>query len=128
MTYRLEFTLDGLPATTNSGNRAHWAIKVREANYWKCMVRYQVLMLKKRPARPLKKAKLTLTRCSAVQPDFDGLVSSFKHPIDGLKAAGVIVDDKMSCIGQPNYQWEKAPPKKGFIRILVESVPDEETL
>lgn len=54
----------------------------------------------------LKKAKLSLIRHSSNECDFDGLVSSFKHVIDGLVVAQVIIDDKSSVIDQPSYSWE----------------------
>lgn len=70
----------------------------------------------------MAKAKLTLTRYSSKEPDFDGLCSSFKNVIDGLVEAGVIIDDKMSVIGQPTYAWVKCPPKKGKIKVVVEEL------
>jgi Holliday junction resolvase RusA-like endonuclease len=76
----------------------------------------------KRPPAPLKRAKLTLVRYSSVSPDFDGLVSSWKAPIDGLIHAGVIEDDSMEHIGVPAFHWEKAPPKRGKIFIGVEEM------
>lgn len=124
----LEFELGFLPKTTNSGGRAHWAIKAKEAREIKCMVwgkvRLSGVTFRK---RPLERAKLTLTRCSSSEPDFDGLVSSFKHVIDGLVDAGVIRNDKGSTIGQPEYRWEKAKPKKGGVRVCVESYDAVET-
>ncbi len=73
-----------------------------------------------RDFEPLKKAHLTLTRHSSIRPDSDGLVSSFKHVIDGLVDTKIIVDDDYKTIGMPTYLWEKAPAKKGYITIKVE--------
>lgn len=117
--YLLRFTLEGLPKTTNAGGRAHWAVKVREANTWKRAVFF--VTAGKLPDAPLEKAKITLTRFSSSEPDFDGLVSSFKHVMDGLVEAGIIINDKPSVIGQPIYRWEKAPKKMGRIQVDVES-------
>lgn len=91
-----------------------------EARKWKKAVVAEVS--EQKPSRPLLKAKLKLTRHSSSEPDFDGLVSSFKHCIDGLIEAGVILNDKMSNIGQPTYQWTYAPQKEGFIEIYLEEV------
>ena len=93
-----------------------------EARKWKHAVCDQVILLKLMPPRPLPKAKLTLTRHSMIQPDYDGLVSAFKHVIDGLIEARVLENDKMNNIGAPTYLWEKAPRSKGFITIKVEEV------
>lgn len=114
----ISFEIKGLPKTTNSGGRTHWSIKAREAKYWINIVVFATVT--QRPKTPFQKAKLTLTRCSSVESDFDGLVSSFKHVIDGLIAARIIVGDKMSNIGQPVYRWEKAKPKVGRIKITIE--------
>ena len=75
--------------------------------------------LNARPPHPLQSATLALTRYSAREPDFDGLVSSFKHVIDGLVRSGIIADDKPSIIGQPAFYWHKTAPKNGHILIQV---------
>lgn len=87
----------------------------------KSRVKTQVV-LHGQPAAPLEKAKLTLERHSSVEPDFDGLVSSFKFIIDGLVDCGVLIGDKTSVIGRPDYQWVKASPKKGKIVVIVEEL------
>ena len=91
---------------------------MNEAQKWKNYVRHAVEQ--NHPEEPLKRAKLTLTRHSSQEPDFDGLVSGFKHIIDGLIFAKVIINDKTSNVGQPTYKWERAPINKGFITVLVE--------
>ncbi len=73
----------------------------------------------KAPEKPLKKARLVLTRYSSNSPDFDGLVSSFKHVIDGLVDAGVIQNDKFENIGAPEYVWEKCGRRAGKITVEV---------
>ena len=92
-----------------------------EARKWKQAV-VQAVVFSGWRGPVLDKAKLTLIRHSSAEPDADGLVSSFKHCIDGLIAAKVIVNDKMSNIGFPDYRWQKAPPKGGYVEIIVESV------
>jgi hypothetical protein len=115
--YRLSLILSGLPKTTNAGGRLHWAVKVREARSWKNLV--NVATRNAKPPHPLKAATLALTRYSTREPDFDGLVSSFKHIIDGLVDAGIIADDKPSVIGQPAFYWHKVAPKNGHVLIQV---------
>jgi hypothetical protein len=118
--YLLRFTLEGLPKMTNAGNRAHWAVKVKEARKWHDEVRRACF--NKLPEEPLKKAKITMVRFSSVEPDYDGLASGFKHVLDGLVRAGVLISDKMSVTGKPNYSWDEAPPKRGYIQVDVESI------
>lgn len=121
MDYKLEFQIDDLPNTTNNSVRLHWIVKAKEANKWKTRVVY-LARHNGLPKEPLKYARLTLIRGSSREPDFDGLVSSFKHIIDGLITAKVLENDKMTNIGIPTYHWEKAKQGKGFIKVVVESV------
>ena len=72
-----------------------------------------------KPSRPLESASIVLTRLSSSEPDADNLVSSFKFILDGLTKCGVILDDKPSIIGIPEFRWQKTSPKKGRIRIHV---------
>lgn len=116
------FEIPGLPKTINAIGRAHWGVKVKEAKHWKRLVMEQCVY-HKIAGLLLNKAVLVLGRYSARETDFDNLASSFKHVLDGLVEAKVIVDDKPSIIGSPTFIWHKAPPKRGkiTIEILVES-------
>lgn len=117
MAYSLHLEIFGLPKTTNSIGRTHWAVKAKEAKDWRYKV--SLLTVGKRPENPLKKARIVYTRFSAVSPDSDGLVSSFKHIQDGLIDGLVIENDKMQNIGMPTYRWEKASRGEGKITIEV---------
>lgn len=120
MSYSLQFELPGLPKMSNQSLRQHWRASRAEGTKWKDAVGLKTIG--KRPSEPLLKAKLTLIRCSSVEPDYDGLVSSFKHVIDGLVKSGILVSDKMSHIGAPAYLWELTAPKKGKIKVRIEEV------
>lgn len=128
MTPILAFEIEGLPRMTNpSGRKSHWAIKAQEAKKWKGLVFSSLPRLTGSNYKmfpPLPKARLVLTRYSSVSPDPDGLVSGFKHVIDGLVEAGVLVNDKFTNIGMPEYKWEKAPKGKGKIRVEVFSAEE----
>lgn len=116
--YVLEFALQGLPKMTNTNAKTHWRVQLGEARKWKRAVALATLPFK--PAQPLISAALTLTRVSSHPPDADGLVSSFKHVIDGLVKVSILEDDKMNNIGIPDYRWIKGPRNKGHILIKVE--------
>lgn len=118
--YTLTLVLPGLPKVIANA-RMHWRVKHNEMQAWKQKVFYAIAP-HARPDKPLKKAKLTLTRHSHVCPDYDNLCSSFKACVDGLVMAGVIIDDNMNVIGMPEFKWEKAKPKEGFIEIKVEGM------
>lgn len=124
MSYRLELSIRGLPKRTNN-NTGNWRARHAEARKWKRLVSEAVLEI--HPSwlyepKPLARAKLTLTRHSSAEPDFDGLVSGFKHVIDGLIEVGVIANDKRENIGIPDYQWIKCARNEGKIEIIVEEI------
>jgi hypothetical protein len=120
MSYVLEFELVGLPKMANQLLRGHWIVKHRHAAKWKLAVARATHG--KRPSEPLAKARLTLTRVSSSEPDTDGLISGFKNVVDGLVECGVLVNDKPSNIGVPDYRWEKGRPGHGKIRVKVEEI------
>ena len=115
--YKLIINLDGLPKMTNQLGRMHWRKKSKEANGWKDTIKYHCF--RKEPIEPLKKVRIVCTRFSAKEPDYDGLVSGFKHCLDGLKLAKIIFDDKPSVIVHSQYKWVKTSPSCGKIRIEV---------
>ena len=117
MPYYLNFEVPGLPKTANKQLRSHWRDAHAESLVWHKEVWFATRG--KLPQKPLKKAKLILTRVSARSPDSDGLVSSFKYVIDGLVKAGVLVDDGYSIIGMQEYRWEACERNKGKIRVIV---------
>ena len=118
--YTLEFEIEDLPKTYNSLGRAHWTVKAKEARKWLNLV--LSVCYSKRPLQPLQRAKLSLVRYSSSSPDSDGLVSSFKHVIDGLRKASIIHNDKFENIGMPDYKWEKVKKGKGKIKVKVEEI------
>lgn len=120
MTYSIDFQIDMLPKPVNRQVSMHWAVKAKYVREWHGLVALSVGARK--PSAPLERAKLTLRRFSSVEPDFDGLVSSFKPVVDGLIACGVLADDKVSNVGQPEYRWEKCKPRNGCITVRVEAV------
>lgn len=123
MSYRLEFELPGLPRMANiASGRSHWRYAHQEAATWKQAVKLAVGPRK--PKKPLPRYRLILTRFSSVEPDFDGLTRGFKSLVDGLKMAGVIEDDKLSNSGAWDCQWDRARPREGKVRVVVEEVKE----
>lgn len=120
MTYRLEFEIAGLPKTVNAQMSMHWRAKGEYVKGWHRSV--MAAIGNKKPIAPCKTARLTLTRHSSTEPDYDGLVSSFKPVVDALIVCGVLENDKVSNIGQSTYRWEKCPAKMGKIHVIVQEV------
>jgi hypothetical protein len=121
--YKLEFKIDGLPKIITNGSQGSWRAKWANAKKWKDLV-YCAIDRKDRPVKPLPKARLILTRISSNQPDFDGLTSSFKPVLDGLKMARIIEDDSPTNIGYPTYRWEKGKRNAGLIQVQVFEVEE----
>ena len=116
--YALEVRIAGLPDTPNA--RQHYMERARHVKVWRQKVFTAAWPHK--PERPLERAKITFTRHSSVEPDFDNCVASFKACLDGLRQAGVIVDDRKKNVGAPEYLWTRSSPKDGFITIRVEEI------
>jgi hypothetical protein len=122
--YTLTLSIPGLPKTTNAHRgRGHWA-RYREDLTWKTTVIGMVASAK--PRVPLTRYRLTLTRFSSSEPDFDGLVSSFKVIVDALREAGVLADDRISNTGAWDCRWTKAKPKDGSIRVEIVDLKNQE--
>ena len=127
--YRLEFEIPGLPELPQK-RRSYWVIK-KAADRWREVVKLTVKQ--RRPPDPLSSALITLTRRSSVEPDYDNLVASFKPVVDALTLskknnrgrmiwrADVLVDDRPSVLAR-RYLWEKAPPGKGSIHVVVQAI------
>lgn len=123
--YFLEFIIYDLPEMTNTLARRHWRVQLKHKDKWHTLVTKEVFYAQRKiPVSPIKRAKLTLCRYSAKCPDFDGLVSSFKNIIDSLIKLKVLENDSMEHIGQSSYEWFKAAPRKGHIRVRVEEQVD----
>jgi Holliday junction resolvase RusA-like endonuclease len=115
--YRLFLKIDGLPKILTNGG-GNWRRAHFEKRKWKHLVHCNIYA-PARPLEPLKKAKVTFTRHSFTQPDFDNLAASFKACQDALVEAGIIVDDSPDVL-TATYCWNKAKPKRGFITIRLE--------
>ena len=118
MGYVLEFEIKELPKLPNQLLGQKWFIRSRHASRWKALVGTQVMG--RVPKEPLTKANLTMARISSQEPDYDGLVGSFKAVIDALVDCRVLAGDTMKIIGKPTYDWVKGKPKQGKIVVRVE--------
>lgn len=111
----ISFELNGLPPLANK-QKGHWAKRARTAKQWKEACGY--MLLGKKPKEPLNKIHVVFTRFSSKEPDFDGLVHSFKPILDSLVEYGIVVDDKPSNVSA-DYRWSWAPMRAGKIRVEV---------
>ncbi len=117
--YRITFEIDTLPQLQNARSKTSFWNYHREAKNWVNWV--ALAIIGHLPDKPLNRANVTLTRCSSIEPDCDGLFSGMKAPLDALVKVGIIKDDRPSVI---NFQakWEKAPKNKGKIRFEIQEI------
>lgn len=83
---------------------------------------YSWLFLAQTPVKFKGKVKVRIIRSYKGTPmDFDNLVSTSKIPLDALVMAGIIEDDSMKIIGQPDYKQCKIGMKENhFFKIEIE--------
>ena len=110
-----------LPKLTNAMGKSSIWYTHNERNKWRKLVGYKLMEISGKPAEPFKKARLTLTRFSSREADWDGLAASWKYPVDALVYNGVIIDDKPSVI-EVKCLWEKCSPKLGKVKIEIEEI------
>jgi len=115
----IEFEMPGLPPLQNIALLVHRMKRYRLSQEWHELV--WAYASPQRPSKPFRRYQLSLTRFSSSEPDYDGLVASFKWVVDGLKHAQIIQDDKLSQSGPWNCSWIKCKKKEGKIRVRVES-------
>lgn len=121
--YQLEIKLQGLPPLSNT--HVHWRKAGKQRKLWRSAVEL-ICKSRAKPEEPLKKACLFLERHSSAEPDYDNLVISFKSIIDGLKDAGIILDDKSSVIVHRNYTWHKTSIRDGHVIVRVEQYAEQQ--
>lgn len=122
----LDLTIPGLPPINTAGPHggSHWA-RTTTKRQWEGKVCAAVLeALGRWPAQPLSRARVTITRASTREPDYDNLTQGGKFILDGLVKAGVLVDDSPAVVGRPEYLWERAPRGMGSVRIQVQAVAE----
>lgn len=118
MAYEITFDLNELPPMPNKFYAGmHFSQRKKLKDQFSRSVFLATAHI--RPSIPLKKYKLVLTRFSASEPDYDGLVGSFKVVVDGLVTNGILANDKLSMSGPWEVHWNKVKREQGFIRIKV---------
>lgn len=115
--YSLYFELKELLPGLNKILRMHW--RKRQAIYKSVYRIVDLLILGKRPSKPLTKYTITFTRHTTRPLDIDNLVASFKPVLDSLVLSEVILDDKWSMTDNVFYKQKKVA-KKTEHKISVE--------
>jgi len=116
--YMLTLRIDGLPPMNTAATRRHRMVQAREAKRWKALV--VALVGRRRPEKPLSRARLLCTRSSSSPADRVNIAQSCKALVDGLVAARVLLDDGPRNLVTEVYEWSPAPRGKGYVVLRVE--------
>jgi hypothetical protein len=105
-----------VPSLNGQGGmlRAHWSKKAKIIKTYQWVFRAQTLN-----SHPCQ-VKMTVTRLS-LNPtmDYDNLVGCYKHYVDAIVKAGIILDDGPKIIVESRYEQLKAGSKKEQQTIIV---------
>lgn len=122
--FLLVIELPGLPPTANARSPGNLWKGVKERKAWREAVA-RIARLRRPPA-PLTRVSLTCIRYSPVSMDYDNRVACFKPLIDGLKDAGVILDDNDNVVLQRYYPPGRAKRGEGKVRIEIRELTDHD--
>lgn len=109
--YKIDLTFHSLPKSLNKALRSNRWKNNQLNKAWDMMVLGKVLH--KRPPEPLKKARIKIVRHFYRTLDYDGLVGSLKPVVDGLVAAGILIDDSWNVLGVWDVSQEFRPKSSG---------------
>lgn len=118
--YSLDVTIQGTPKLLLN-SRGHWRTIHAEKKRWRLKT-IAAIRKDQLPPKPLTAARITLTRFTSQESDFDNRVSSYKAVVDALVEIGVIASDKDSVLKERHYPWEKVANRYSRIRIQVEEL------
>lgn len=101
-----------VPPSPNNLLGAHWRHRAKNSELWRTEIAVAVHQAGGKPYRPWPRARVTIHRRSRGQLDPDNLVASMKPVIDGLRYAGVLLDDSPKHIELvvTQHRTAKLPP------------------
>ncbi|MGE3608024.1 MAG: hypothetical protein AB7I27_00450 [Bacteriovoracaceae bacterium] len=121
MGYSVKFTFFTIPLTLNEVISKHW--RSRHNNFKKIHREIVIALINKKPAKPILKAKITVTRYSWGSLDRDNAYFTCKPILDTLVKEKVLIDDKWENVDQPQIiqvKIKKTETRK--IEVLLEEI------
>lgn len=107
----IRFFVDGLPKRPNELRTKHWAVRADDSETFRkasATVAGDIRRKSRGVDFPIEPAALFLTFVLAqARGDLDGLVAAAKPIVDGLKDAGIIVDDSVGHVPRLIAQWNR---------------------
>lgn len=120
MSEPLEIYVHGLPTATNESRRRHWSAVAGEAARWRANAKMAGLEARTRAPWPIPLLYASLEivfRLDRSAGDLDNLLASAKPLIDGLRDAGLIVDDSVSKLPLVVLRWERTLQRGALFRL-----------
>lgn len=119
--YRWEGSVRYVAPMNTSAWRRHWSAAMRERDQWQRLVAFAFPSFA-RPAAPLPRARVTITRVSSAprHPDPDNLAYASKPILDALVSLRILADDGPEI--ERVWRWEKGPRGVRETRIFVEEL------
>lgn len=110
----IRYFVDGIPKRPNELRTRHWAVRADDSETFRTasatLAKDAINRSTLRRGRelPIDPAALFLTFVLAqARGDLDGLVAAAKPIVDGLRDAGVIVDDNVARVPRLVAQWSR---------------------
>jgi hypothetical protein len=117
--YKLELKIDHVPKSLNIALRSNRHKNNKLHKQWDQLI--YLKCARNLPPKPLKKAKISITRHFYRTLDYDGLVGSLKPVVDALVTAGVLIDDNWGVTGPWIVDQVFRPKKDGpLLEIFLE--------
>lgn len=124
--YVLELKIPFLPSSLNKALRDHHFTRSKNNSAWDKLI--WLYVRNQLPPKPLTKVKITCQRYNWKALDYDGLVGSFKGPIDALETAKVIKKDSWKVTGKWDVDQHFLPKKETpYITIKIEEIHEGES-
>ncbi len=121
--YKLYLSTDAVPRSLNKKLRSNRWKNSSENKAWDSLI-FALASEKKKPSKPLLRAKICLVRHSHRMLDYDGLVGSLKPVVDALVSCEILKDDSWNILGKWDVDQRFRPKKDGqLLEILIQEMP-----
>ena len=95
----ITFTIPGrAPAACSPNSRVNWRVRHADGKEYGDTVFLLAWEAKPPGWEPLERAEVTVTQRAVKLRDGDNLLTSFKFGLDAIVRAGILIDDKPSCV------------------------------
>lgn len=118
----IEVAIAGIPTPPNENRRLHWSKRAAGEKQWRETAHLSALVAVRASgladSLPIVRAELEYVfLLTAARGDLDNLVAACKPLVDGLRDAGVIVDDSVGRLVSISARWRRSERRGVVLRI-----------